>query len=185
MVQKTSDFNRFGDKSAPFPHMANERCVVSRLRNNTSNAMNRIVGSSPKNQQALMHSSRKRITFGDDETFSSSQQPAGMSYLGGNGPAAALHSLLFDSHNNGSNPAASRSNGTGASTTFTKEEHDSPRNGVRKDVKLISDAAETEELFGTILMLSLPEHVARDPNTGFLTRTLGCDRADNSCRITV
>lgn len=149
-VTRLPDYNRFVDKST-FPATANDRCVVNRLRNSsTNNAINRgILGGSPKNQQSLMHSSRKRITFGDDETSSSSQQQqqsAGMTYLGGN--SSAFQSLLFDAHANPSNQQPTARPGT---TSFTKEEHDSPRNGVRKDVKLISDAAETEELFGRFL----------------------------------
>ena len=139
------DFNRFVDnKSSMFPLMPND--AVNRLRNST-NAINRgLLGPSPKNQQgtALTHptSSRKRITFGEDD-LPSAGQSVGLPYN------SSAFSSLFDSNNNPNHNQNNRLNaGTSNIAPFPKEEHDSPKNGVRKDVKLISDAAETEELFG-------------------------------------
>lgn len=118
--------------------------MLNHLRNSNNNAISRGILGSPKNQQALVHSSsRKRITFDEDEP-SSSQQSIGMSYPTAGAQGTSFQSLLFDSNNNPSNnPQAN-----GAAPSFPKEEHDSPRNGVRKDVKLNGDMTETEELFG-------------------------------------
>lgn len=166
---------------------SNDRCVLNRLRNSTHNAISRgLLGSAVKSQASspvTVHSSRKRITFGDDTPSNSQPAATGGTYLGG--PSAAFQSLLFDSNNNNNSssshnqPASERGgNGTGATSFAAKEEHDSPRNGVRKDVKLISDAAETEELFGRSLDAlapppSLPYSML---DSMFSTRALDCGR---------
>lgn len=149
-MARVPDFNRFVDNKSAFP------AALNRLRNSTHNAISRgLLGSAVKSEPSLAgHSSRKRITFGDDDTPSSNPQQAAGSYMGG--PSASFQSLLFDSNNNNNSshnqPANGRgTNGTGPTSFAVKAEHDSPRNGVRKDVKLISDAAETEELFGRSL----------------------------------
>lgn len=143
-VPKMPDLNRFVQRSI-FPPMPTDRCVLNRLRNSTNNVINRGILESSRIEPSMVHSSRKRISFGDDEP-SSSQQSVDMTYMGGNS-SSSFQSLLFDSNNNSNNATTGRDNGT-CSSSFPKVEHDSPQNGVRKDVKLISDAAETEELFG-------------------------------------
>lgn len=187
-MSRIPDFNRFVDNKPHFPALAsNDRCVLNRLRNSTHNAISRgLLGSAVKSQASspvTVHSSRKRITFGDDTPSNSQPAATGGTYLGG--PSAAFQSLLFDSNNNNNSssshnqPASGRGgNGTGATSFAAKEEHDSPRNGVRKDVKLISDAAETEELFGRSLdALAPPPPLPYSMlDSMFSTRALDCGR---------
>lgn len=105
--------------------------------------MSRGLMSSAKNPPSIIQNSRKRITFGDDEPSNFQQTGVGAAFN------PSFQSLLFDNTN--SNNAQSSRGSLSRTTSFAKEEHDSPRNGVRKDVKLISDAAEPEELFGKLL----------------------------------
>lgn len=156
---------RIPDFTFPAMMPANDR-----FRNST-NAITRGLLGAPRNPQAAMQSSRKRITFGDDEPSGSHQAQQSValtSYMAGN---SAFQSLLFDSNNNNGAPSA-------------KVENDSPRNGVRKDVKLISDAAETEELFGTQIAVNIAS-IAIFTRIRVAQQELLAVTAFKYCRITV
>lgn len=140
--------------------------------------MSRGLMSSAKNPPSIIQNSRKRITFGDDEPSNFQQTGVGAAFN------PSFQSLLFDNTN--SNNAQSSRGSLSRTTSFAKEEHDSPRNGVRKDVKLISDAAEPEELFGKLLKIIGRFHgvVSKIINFGILAKGFDCGRV-LCVRITV
>lgn len=125
----THIYNTFAEADGQF----DDKCI-------TSNPVGRsLFGASRNPSTSLLQSCRKLITFDEDE--SSNSQPTPFT-------PPSFQTILFDTNNNPNNSQSNRGTGTSRASTFVKEEHDSPRNGVRKDVKLISDAAEPEELFG-------------------------------------
>lgn len=123
-----------------------------------------------KNPPSITQNSRKRITFGDEGPSNLQTDEVAFN--------PSFQSLLFDTNNNSNSPQSSRGTVSRA-TPFVKEEHDSPKNGVRKDVKLISDAAEPEELFGTHIQVLIGRFhggFQQIEISGFLARTLDCGR---------